>query len=163
MLNFTFNSSESYSKDQPPHTALIPQPFTLPAFKNVIARWQTYMQMNNGWNTVFLENHDMARSVSRYLLPLNPASPVDLRARGAKLLAILCCTLWGTLFVYQGQEIGMSNVPSTWSIEMFRDVASLNYYREYAPPHTYNGVLFNIPLQDARETFDSFEFGTGHV
>ncbi|GJJ15986.1 hypothetical protein Clacol_010265 [Clathrus columnatus] len=127
------------------HSALTSKSFTLPVFKEVIARWQTYMQTHNGWSTVFLENHDMARSVSRYL-PLKPDSPTELEARGAKLLAMLCCTLSGTIFVYQGQEIGMSSVPTTWGIDMFRDVACLNHYKEYVSEnflihHTFRSFL----------------------
>ncbi|KAF8527256.1 glycoside hydrolase family 13 protein [Gautieria morchelliformis] len=108
--------------------ALIPATYTLPAFKRIVSKWQKYMHENGGWNTVYLENHDLARSVSRFL----GFRTRHLRARGAKLLAILQTTQGGTLYVYQGQELGLANVPSQWPIEEYKDVATVNFYNEMA-------------------------------
>jgi glycosidase len=105
------------------------------------------MHQNGGWSAVYFENHDLARSVSRFLGFRSEADSVDgkgslsladevertrhLRARGAKLLAILQTTQGGTLYVYQGQELGLANVPSHWPIEEYKDVATVNFYNEF--------------------------------
>jgi len=105
------------------------------------------MYENGGWNTLYLENHDLARSVSRFLGFRSDADAVDenqiqntrtLRARGAKLLAILQTTQGGTLYVYQGQELGLANVPRSWPVEEYKDVATVNFYNELVPS------IFNV-------------------
>ena len=77
----------------------------------VISKWQRAMIEHDGWNSVFVENHDNPRSVSRYCDDSDAY-----RGYGAKLLALMQTTLSGTLFVYQGEELGMRNV---WLISMF--------------------------------------------
>lgn len=99
------------------------------------------MYENGGWNTLYLENHDLARSVSRFLGFQSEIAGGDeeagkrttwsLRARGAKLLAILQMTQGGTPYVYQGQELGLANVPRSWPIEEYKDVATVNFYNEF--------------------------------
>ena len=81
----------------------------------IVSRWQKFMIENDGWNSVFLENHDNPRSVSRYC-----DSGDKHRTKGSKLLALMASTLSGTLFVYQGQEIGMRNCPEDWGVEEFK-------------------------------------------
>lgn len=76
-----------------------------------ITKWQRAMILRDGWNSVFVENHDNPRSVSRYCDDSDAY-----REYGAKLLALMQTTLSGTLFVYQGEELGMRNV---WLISMF--------------------------------------------
>ena len=71
----------------------------------VISKWQRAMLEHDGWNSVFIENHDNPRSVSRYC-----DDGDAYREYGAKLLALMQTTLSGTLFVYQGEELGMKNV-----------------------------------------------------
>ena len=78
--------------------------------------------------SVYIENHDHSRSVSRF----GNDSP-EWRALSAKLLAIMQTTQSGTLFVYQGEELGLMNFPRSWGIEEYRDVASINYWNEYRP------------------------------
>ena len=70
-----------------------------------ISKWQRAMIEHDGWNSVFIENHDNPRSVSRYCDDSDAS-----REYGAKLLALMQTTLSGTLFVYQGEEVGMRNV-----------------------------------------------------
>lgn len=72
---------------------------------------------------VFIENHDQARSVSRF-----GNDSEQWRALSAKLLAMLQTTQSGTLYVYQGEELGMKNFPRSWGIEEYKDVATRNYY-----------------------------------
>ena len=71
----------------------------------VITKWQRAMLEHDGWNSVFIENHDNPRSVSRYCDDSD-----SYREYGARLLALMQTTLSGTLFVYQGEEIGIRNV-----------------------------------------------------
>lgn len=99
-------------------------PWRLPELKRIIERWQRFIEGNDSWTTAFCENHDQGRSVSRYGSDKDEVS----RVASAKLLSLLLCSLTGTLFVYQGQEIGMVNVPRSWPIEAYQDIASLNHY-----------------------------------
>lgn len=77
-------------------------PWKLPQLKAIVAKWQQFIEGTDGWTTAFCENHDQGRSVSRYA-----SDEPQYRAVSAKMLAVLMCCLTGTLFVYQGQEIGM--------------------------------------------------------
>lgn len=96
----------------------------LPLLKDAIYKTQSMLD-DGGWPTVFIENHDFARSVSRF-------GPGDgpFREQGAKMLALLATTLSGTLFIYQGQEIGMTNVPLHWTKKDFRDHYDLGHIEE---------------------------------
>jgi glycosidase len=73
---------------------------------------------------VFIENHDHARSVSRFG---NDSTP-ELQALTAKLLAMMQITQGGTIYVYQGEELGLKNFPLSWGIEEYKDVATVNHY-----------------------------------
>lgn len=97
--------------------------FTTADFKRELTKWQKVTQDTDAWATVFLENHDQARSVSRFASDL-PAH----RANAAKLLAMVLTTMSGTLFLYQGQEIGMINAPLSWPAEDYKDIRSVNQY-----------------------------------
>ena len=99
--------------------------WTLQVFKAAIARTQTITVDSDCWTTSFLENHDQSRSVSRF----GNDSP-EFRVASAKMLALMLVTLTGTLFVYQGQELGMVNHPLSWSIDEYKDVAAINYYEQ---------------------------------
>jgi oligo-1,6-glucosidase len=99
------------------------EPYSLHQLKDVTSKWQRLIVGTDGWTTSFLENHDGGRSVSRFL-----SDSPKYRQTCAKLLAVFLATLSGTLFIYQGQEIGMVNVPKDWPIEEYKDVESLNTY-----------------------------------
>lgn len=75
---------------------------------------------------VFIENHDHPRSVSRF----GNDSTNELRSLSAKMLAVLQITQGGTLYVYQGEELGLKNFPRGWGIEEYKDVASQNYWNK---------------------------------
>lgn len=94
-------------------------------FKKVIEKNFLLMDEEDGWSTFYLENHDQPRSISVF----GDDSP-KYRERSGKLLALLQTTLSGTLFLYQGQEIGMTNIPKDWPIECYLDIESKNYYKE---------------------------------
>ncbi|TGJ81054.1 hypothetical protein E0Z10_g7697 [Xylaria hypoxylon] len=87
---------------------------------------------NNGWNTVFIENHDNPRSVSRYVDDSDDSDDSDEYGHiGAKLLALMQTTLGGTLFVYQGEEIGMRNIPKEWDVaKEYKDIETINYWNK---------------------------------
>ncbi|MCJ1414134.1 alpha-glucosidase mal12 [Xylographa parallela] len=97
-------------------------PYPLTTLKATIARLQTLITGTDAWTTAFLENHDQARSISRFASD----SPKN-RVRSGKLLAMLLATLTGTLYIYQGQEIGMINVPPHWQADDFKDIEAINY------------------------------------
>jgi len=91
-----------------------------------ISKWQRAMIERDGWNSVFCENHDNPRSVSRYCDDSDAY-----REYGAKLLALMQTTLSGTLFVYQGEELGMRNVPKSWDImKEYKDIESINFWKK---------------------------------
>ncbi|AFC30172.1 MalL2 [Paenibacillus mucilaginosus 3016] len=90
--------------------------------KDILSRWQNGLE-NRGWNALFLENHDVPRSVSRF------ANDKEHHAASAKMLATLYMLMQGTPYIYQGQEIGMTNV-SFASIEDYRDVEIMNLHRD---------------------------------
>ena len=91
-----------------------------------ITKWQRAMIERDGWNSVFCENHDNPRSVSRYCDDSD-----KFREYGAKLLALMQTTLSGTLFVYQGEELGMRNVPKSWDImKEYKDIESINFWKK---------------------------------
>ncbi|KAJ8609010.1 hypothetical protein MRB53_039369 [Persea americana] len=101
------------------------EPFAwkLSDLKQAVNTTQSFLNNTDGWTTAFMENHDQARSISRF----GNDSP-EWRERSGKMLALLLASLSGTLFVYQGQEIGMINVPKEWSIDEYKDVDTINYY-----------------------------------
>jgi oligo-1,6-glucosidase len=94
----------------------------LPEFKKIIAKWQTAFY-DRGWNSNYLNNHDQPRSVSRF------GDEGKYRRESAKLLGLLNFTLSGTPYIYQGEELGMTNVRFD-SIDRYRDVAALRYYEK---------------------------------
>ncbi|KAA8641956.1 hypothetical protein EYZ11_010228 [Aspergillus tanneri] len=99
--------------------------WTLRDFKAAIKGTQDMINSTDGWTTVFMENHDQGRSISRFGSDKTP----ELRIMSGKMLAMMQCTLSGTQFVYQGQEIGMVNAPKHWTIDEYKDVDSSNYYQ----------------------------------
>lgn len=93
--------------------------------KDIVNKWQNFMQERDGWNALFLENHDQPRSVSRFSSD-KPGS----RAYAAKMLATFYALQRGTLYLYQGQELGMANVPKSWGIEEYKDIETLNHWNQ---------------------------------
>jgi oligo-1,6-glucosidase len=94
-------------------------------FKQTFVKAQDLLVGTDAWTTVFLENHDQQRSINRFTTD-DPKYMV----KAGKILAMLLATLSGTLFLYQGQEIGMVNVPDSWGPEEYKDIDSINYWNE---------------------------------
>ncbi|HHZ19195.1 MAG TPA: alpha-glucosidase [Firmicutes bacterium] len=97
-------------------------PWDLVKFKEIWGRW-IKMLSRDGWNSIYLGNHDQPRQVSRF------GNDGPYWAPAAKLLATFTHTLPGTPFIYQGEEIGMTNVAFP-SIEDYRDIETINRYDE---------------------------------
>ncbi|KAI9897888.1 hypothetical protein N3K66_007744 [Trichothecium roseum] len=102
------------------------QPFPLSKLKSMTETWQRFTEGTDAWHTVFDENHDNGRSVSRF----GDTSTPELWLASAKTLALWQATLTGTLFLYQGQEIGMTNMPASWSVDEYKDIEARNFYAE---------------------------------
>ncbi|MCU7667161.1 alpha-glucosidase [Bacillus thuringiensis] len=100
------------------------------ALKKALTKWQNGLE-GRGWNALFFENHDQTRSVSSW------GNDKEYWEESAKMLATLYFFMKGTPYIYQGQEIGMTNVQFP-NIEDYNDVGMLNYYRiekEKGLPH----------------------------
>nr|WP_296959101.1 alpha,alpha-phosphotrehalase [uncultured Mediterraneibacter sp.] len=94
----------------------------LKALKDLFRTWQEGMQEANGWNALFWCNHDQPRIVSRF------GNEEKYWKESAKMLAAAIHFMQGSPYIYQGEELGMTNTHFT-SIEQYRDVESLNYYQ----------------------------------
>ncbi|MFB6468318.1 alpha-glucosidase [Cytobacillus sp. Hz8] len=98
-------------------------PWKLTELKQIMSRWQKGLE-SEGWNSLYWENHDQPRSVSRF------GNDQEYREQSAKMLATCLHMMEGTPFIYQGQEIGMTNVKFD-SIADYRDIESINAYNEF--------------------------------
>ena len=98
------------------------KPIDLVEFKRIVERWQRGLA-GRGWNSNYLMNHDQPRSLSRF------GDDGRFRGESAKALILLNLSLGGTPYIYQGEELGMANVAFP-SISDYRDVDTLNYYKE---------------------------------
>ena len=97
------------------------QPFRFHDLKKNLFTWQREMEKGGGWNALFWYNHDQPRIVSRL------GDEGKYRLESAKMLATTIHGLKGTPYIYQGEEIGMTNAGFT-DISQYRDIESLNYY-----------------------------------
>ena len=97
-------------------------PYSLVEFKDIFNRWDAKLSQGNGWGSIFLGNHDFPRMVSRF------ASDGSYREKAAKLLASMLLSMRGTPYVYQGDELGMSNVAFA-NPEDYKDIETLNYFK----------------------------------
>ena len=103
---------------------------SLPDFKANLTKWQNELE-GKAWNSLYFENHDQPRSVSRW-----GSDSSEYRERSAKMLATCLHMMKGTPYVYQGQELGMTNCP--WeSLDEINDIESLGNVRQ----HMANGLL----------------------
>lgn len=98
------------------------KPLELKQLKQVFAKWQKALE-GKGWNSLFWNSHDLPRIVSRW------GNDKEYRVESAKMLAAILHGMKGTPYIYQGEEIGMTNYPFS-GIGDFFDVESVNMYRE---------------------------------
>lgn len=97
-------------------------PPDLRKLKELFTVWQEQMQAHNGWNALFWCNHDQPRAVSRF------GDDTHYWKESAKMLAVCSHMMRGTPYIFQGEELGMTNACYS-SIDQYRDVESLNYYK----------------------------------
>ncbi|GAK50251.1 oligo-1,4-1,6-alpha-glucosidase [Candidatus Moduliflexus flocculans] len=102
----------------------------LTELKRIMSRWQNDLE-GKGWNSIYLTNHDQPRPVSRF------GNDTQYRVESAKMLATFTHLQQGTPYVYQGEEIGMTNVAFE-SINDYRDIESLNMYKELVEEKGWN-------------------------
>lgn len=99
------------------------RPLDLGELKKVLVKWQTEIDFNHAWNSLFWENHDIPRVISRW------GNDKEYRVQSAKMFAIVLHLMHGTPYIYNGEEIGMTNCPVK-SIDEVEDIESINMYRE---------------------------------
>ena len=119
-LNMVFHF-DHLTIDYGPEGKYDPVPYDFIRFKSIFSQWDTALA-NDGWNSIFLGNHDFSRIVSRF------GNDGIFRNESAKLLATMLMTLRGTPYVYQGDEIGMINVTHD-SITSYDDVETQNAWK----------------------------------
>ncbi|MFT8845112.1 MAG: alpha-glucosidase, partial [Schleiferilactobacillus harbinensis] len=106
-----------------------PHQWQLTNLKRIMSKWQTELN-GKAWNSLYWNNHDQPRVVSRF----GNDSP-EFRVRSAKMLGAVLHFQQGTPYIYQGEEIGMTNVMNFNSIEDYKDIESRNAYRDLVEQH----------------------------
>lgn len=105
--------------------------------KNILSKWQTELE-GQGWNSLFWNNHDLPRIVSRW------GNDKEYRVLSAKMLATLLHGMKGTPYIYQGEELGMTNVRFE-SIDEYNDIESLNMYKDrISKGYTHDEIMESI-------------------
>jgi oligo-1,6-glucosidase len=141
-LNMIFHF-EHTSIDRDPKNFWQGVDWELSDLKIILNRWDAALA-GKGWSSIYLGNHDLPRIVSRF------GNDGEYRVISAKMLATLLLTLRGTPYLYQGDEIGMTNYPFT-SIDEFRDVVSINAYITAKQQGESWQSFLNNQLQVARD------------
>ena len=122
-------------------TDYMPRKFSLKRLRKAFSSWQTQLD-GRGWNALYLENHDHPRVISRY-------GSEQYRVESGKMLAVSYLFLKGTPFIYQGQEIGMTN----WYPErtgMYEDVQTRNQHQDW--PEEKRLALYHRASRDSART-----------
>ena len=119
-------------------------PFDFGKLKNILFSWQTGMSDHNAWNAVFWCNHDQPRVVSRF------GDEGEYWAQSAKMLGTVVHCLRGTPYVYQGEEIGMTNAGFT-SLDQYRDVESINHYHILRARGLHEDSVYDILRVHSRD------------
>ncbi|MGE1164282.1 glycoside hydrolase family 13 protein [Peribacillus simplex] len=104
--------------------------WNLSDLKRILSKWQTGLE-EDGWNSLYWNNHDQSRIVSRF------GNDGEYRIESAKMLAACLHMLQGTPYIYQGEELGMTNVAFE-SIDEYRDIETLNSYDELVNSHGWS-------------------------
>lgn len=146
-LNMTFNFHH-LKVDYPHGEKWALADFDFLELKRILSEWQTKMHEGGGWNALFWCNHDQPRVVSRY------GDDGRYRKESAKMLATAIHMMQGTPYIYQGEEIGMTN-PHFDRLEDYRDVESLNMYkilREKGKSHEETMAILKQKSRDNSRT-----------
>lgn len=113
------------------------KPLELLELKKVLSKWQTELE-GQGWNSLFWNNHDLPRIVSRW------GNDKEYRIESAKMLATLLHGMKGTPYIYQGEELGMTNVRFD-DINDYNDIESLNMYKDrLSKGYSHNEIMESI-------------------
>jgi len=123
------------------HSRFEPKDFSLSEFRDIFAKWQKITLENDLLYTLFIENHDQGRCISRF------ANDKELRYESATMFATMLLGMYGIPFIYQGQEIGLTNACFD-RIEEFDDMETTAFYRAYRE------------LLDEEELFRLINFGS---
>lgn len=122
-LNMVFQF-EHMDIDAGPYGKWTTNKYTLPELKRVLSKWQTELE-GQAWNSLFWGNHDQPRVVSRF----GDTSSVEFWNKSAKMLATCLMMMKGTPYIFQGDELGMTNL-DIHELSEVRDVETLNAYRD---------------------------------
>ncbi|WP_368901317.1 alpha,alpha-phosphotrehalase [Oceanobacillus oncorhynchi] len=142
-LDMTFNFHH-LKVDYPNGDKWTKAPFDFLYLKQLLSDWQTGMQEGGGWNALFWCNHDQPRIVSRF------GDDTTYHKESAKMLATTMHMMQGTPYIYQGEEIGMTN-PGFEDISQYRDVESLNMYKIKKAEGLSNQEIIEILQQKSRD------------
>ncbi|WP_437132115.1 glycoside hydrolase family 13 protein [Bacillus atrophaeus] len=138
-LNMIFHFQHMELDQQPGKEHWDLKPLELSDLKSVLTKWQKKLE-NKGWNTLFWCNHDQPRIVSRF------GDEGKYRKESAKMLASVLYLMKGTPYIYQGEELGMTNAPFT-RIEDYKDIQTVNMYHKrvyekgYDPKEVMTSIL----------------------
>lgn len=121
-LNMVFSFNHIQAAWDPTKGRFGPNLFNLPTHKMIMSDWQAALA-EDGWNSLYLSNHDLPRPVSHY------ADDAEYRVRSAKMLAAVTYLMKGTPFIFQGEEIGMTNARFE-RLDQFQDIETLGQYEE---------------------------------
>src|SRR5690625_484061 len=119
-------------------------PFDFLKLKKILSDWQVGMHEGGGWNALFWTNHDQPRIVSRF------GDDEKYREKSAKMLATTLHMMKGTPYIYQGEEIGMTN-PDFTSLNQYRDVESLNAFKKLQSEGEMENEIMSILQQKSRD------------
>ena len=119
-------------------------PFDFIQLKKILSKWQTGMYEGNGWNALFWNNHDQPRAVSRF------GNDSKYHDESAKMLCLVAHGLQGTPYVYQGEEIGMTN-PLFNEINEYRDIETYNAYKMKKESGMKEEEILDILKQKSRD------------
>lgn len=120
------------------------QPFNFQELKDILNSWQVGMQENNAWLALFWCNHDQPRIVSRL------GNDKKYWKKSAKMLGTVMHMLRGTPYIYQGEEIGMTNAYFD-DISKYKDVESINYYRILIDKGLSNEEAIKVIMERSRD------------
>ncbi|WP_303217648.1 glycoside hydrolase family 13 protein [Enterococcus asini] len=136
-LSMVFQFEHVMLDQEPGKTKWDLAPLPLNELKEALARWQTELG-TEGWNSLFWENHDLPRVISRW------GNDQEYREASGKFFAIILHLMKGTPYIYQGEEIGMTNAPVT-DISQVADIESINLYHErLAQGYSKEAILESI-------------------
>ena len=121
-LSMVFQFEHSLLDNEPGKEKWDLRPLDVTELKAVLSKWQTELG-EEGWNSLFWNNHDLPRIVSRW------GNDKEYRVRSAKAFAILLHMMKGTPYIYQGEELGLTNTPVS-TIEELDDIESINMYHD---------------------------------